>query len=82
MKKSFLTSIAILAATLASNASASLPEAVSAKLPAPEATVAQQDLQVQPLFVLVKPNEDGLLMAYHSSHASHASHASHVSSRH
>jgi hypothetical protein len=33
MKKTFLTSVALLAATLAVDASAALPESVSAKLP-------------------------------------------------
>jgi len=34
--------------------------------------------------LIVKPNESGMMLAYHyshSSHASHASHASHYSSR-
>ena len=79
MKKSFLTSIAVLAATLAADANAALPETVSAKLP--DAITVQQDSQVQPPFVLVKPNENGLLMAYHGSHGSHGSHTSHTSSR-
>jgi hypothetical protein len=77
MKKSFLTSVAVLAATLAINANAALPETVSAKLP--EATVVQQNLQAQNPFVLERPNESGLFVA---AHRSHASHASHVSSRH
>ncbi|MGZ8161405.1 MAG: hypothetical protein ACXWTT_00895 [Methylobacter sp.] len=79
MKKTFLTSIAVLAATLAVNASAALPESVSAKLP--QTTFDQQNLQAQNPFVLERPNEHGLFVAAHSSHSSHASHASHVSSR-
>lgn len=80
MKKSFLTSVAVLATTLAINANAALPETVSAKLP--EATVVQQNLPAQNPFVLERPNESGLFVAAHGSHSSHASHASHVSSRH
>lgn len=79
MKKTFLTSIAVLAATLAADASAALPATVSAKLP--EAIVAQQNAQAQNPFVLERPNEHGLFVAGHSSHSSHASHASHTSSR-
>lgn len=78
-KKSFLTSVAVLAATLAINANAALPETVSSKLP--EATTVQENSQVQAPFVLERPNESGLLVAAHHSHSSHASHASHASSR-
>lgn len=79
MKKSFLTSVAVLAAALAVDASAALPESVSAKLL--DATFTQQDLQTQNPFVLERPNENGLFVAAHRSHSSHASHASHTSSR-
>jgi hypothetical protein len=77
MKKSFLTSVAVLAAALAVDASAALPESVSANLQ--DATFTQQNAQNP--FVLERSNEHGLFVAAHSSHASHASHASHVSSR-
>ena len=79
MKKTFLTSIAVLAATLATDACADLPASVSANFQ--DATFTQQNLQAQNPFVLERPNEHGLFVAAHSSHASHASHASHVSSR-
>jgi hypothetical protein len=74
MKKSFLTSVAILAATLSADASAALPETVLANLP--EAKVTQQDLQAQNPFVLERPNENGLFVAAHGSHVSHRSHVS------
>jgi len=77
MKKSFLTSLSILAATMAADASAALPETVVDKLPATQ-TIEQASTQSP--FILDKPNEYGIF-ALHSSHASHASHASHVSSR-
>lgn len=79
MKKTFLTSIALLAATLAVDASAALPESVSAKLP--EMAVIQQSFQAQTPFVLERANEKSLMVAGHSSHASHSSHSSHSSSR-
>lgn len=78
-KKNFLTSIAVLAAALAVDANATLPETVSAKLP--QATFVQQNLQAQNPFVLERPNENGLFVAAHGSHVSHRSHSSHVSSR-
>lgn len=77
MKKTFLTSLSLLAATLAADATAALPTTVVDKIPEPQ-TLSQ--LTTQSPFVLDRPNEHGLF-AYHSSHASHASHASHVSSR-
>lgn len=77
MKKPFLTSVAVLAAALAVDASAALPESVSANLQ--DTAFTQQNAQNP--FVLERPNEHGLFVAAHSSHASHASHASHVSSR-
>lgn len=79
MKKPFLVSVATLAATFTLDANAALPETVSTNLPVPEAKTTQQDLEAQPLFVLVRPNKEGALIAYHSSHASHVSHASHAS---
>ena len=79
MKKSFLSSVAVLAAALAVDASAALPESLSTKLQ--DATFAQQNLQTQNPFVLERPNENGLFVAAHSSHRSHSSHASHTSSR-
>ena len=79
MKKTFLTSVALLAATLAVDASAALPESVSAKLP--EMTVIQQSFQAQAPFVLERANDKGLFVAAHGSHSSHSSHSSHASSR-
>jgi negative regulator of sigma E activity len=79
MKKTFLTSVALLAASLAVDANAALPESVSNKLP--EMTTIQQSLQVKTSFVLERANEKSLMVAAHSSHASHSSHSSHASSR-
>ena len=77
MKKTFLTSVALLAANLAVDANAALPESVSNKLP--ETTVIQQGYQAQTPFVLERANEKSLMVAGHSSHASHSSHSSHSS---
>ena len=74
MKKTFLTSIVLLATTLAVDANAALPESLSSKLP--EMSATQQDFQTQTPFVLERSNDHGVIVAYHSSHASHASHAS------
>ena len=79
MKKCFLTSLSILAATLAADASAALPSDVVVKMP--EMKNNEQTAAPSP-FVLDKPdNNGGLFVAGHSSHASHASHSSHYSSR-
>ena len=75
MKKSFLTSLSFLAATIAANASAALPQSVSDKMPEATKTTIEQTSTQSP-FVLGKPNEHGVFVADHSSHASHASHAS------
>lgn len=79
MKKTFLTSVILLATTLAVDANAALPESISTKLP--EMTTIQQGIQAQSPFVLQRANERGVFVAYHSSHASHSSHSSHASSR-
>lgn len=82
MKKSFLTSVAVLSAALAVDATAALPENISSKLP--EAVFDQQNFQAKAPFVLERPKDERLFVAghySHSSHSSHASHASHVSSR-
>ncbi len=80
MKKSFLTSLSILAATMAADAKATLPQAVADKIPSsPSHSLEQASTQAP--FVLNKPNEHGLFVAAHSSHASHSSHRSHFSSR-
>ena len=79
MKKSFLTSLSLLATTLAADASAALPSNVLLKIP--EIKTNEQTALPSP-FVLDKPdNNGGLFVAGHSSHASHASHSSHYSSR-
>ena len=77
MKKTFLTSVVLLAATLAVDASAALPGSVSSKLP--EITTIQQGFQAQTPFVLERANEKGLFVAAHGSHSSHSSHGSHSS---
>lgn len=78
MKKRFLTSLSILAAGLAADATAALPETVADKMP--ESKAFEQSSTQAP-FVLDKPNEHGLFVAAHSSHSSHSSHRSHFSSR-
>lgn len=78
MKKSFLTSLSLLAATMAADATAALPQTVADKMPENQ-SVEQASMQAP--FVLDKPNEHGLFVAAHSSHASHSSHRSHFSSR-
>ena len=80
MKKSFLTSIAILVATFAADASAALPNSISNNLL--DETITQKNSQEQQVpFILGRTSDSGVIIAAHHSHASHASHASHVSSR-
>jgi len=78
MKKSFLTSLSILAVTMAADATAALPKTVADKIPENQSL---EQVSTQVPFVLDKPNEHGLFVAAHSSHASHSSHRSHFSSR-
>jgi hypothetical protein len=88
MKKSFLTSVAALAASIAIDASAALPESLTKQLDVKAEYVAQaQELAkaAQNPFVLERPDSIGNTNVAdhysHRSHASHASHRSHVSSR-
>lgn len=85
-KKVFLTSIAVLAATMALEASAAIPESFR------EQSTIKIDLAVldptitspQTPFVLERPTSSGTAAekhSYHSSHRSHSSHSSHYSSR-
>jgi len=76
MKKNFLTSLSLLAATMAADATAALPQAVANKIPEQQSI---EQASTQTPFVLDLPNEHGLFVAAHSSHSSHASHSSHRS---
>ncbi len=87
-KKSFLISVAVLAASMAIDASAALPESLTEQLNANAGYAAQEQeapKAAQSPFVLERPDSSGTQNVAghvsHSSHASHASHASHVSSR-
>lgn len=89
MKKSFLTPIAALIATVTADATASLAVEQSSLV----ATTTDSDqilllekmpTSAQEPFVLKRSEQTGLPLAVHyshSSHASHASHSSHFSSR-
>lgn len=80
-KKSFLTSIVALAASLAIEAAASVPEELAKGLETtPNSVVerARDSIQSDP-FVLEHTASENLRFAAHSSHSSHASHASHSS---
>ncbi|MCQ8119911.1 MULTISPECIES: hypothetical protein [Methylomonas] len=82
MKKSFLTSLSILAASIAADASAALPESATNQMPTLDtASVEKQTSQLP--FVIDRPTVEngGVFVAAHSSHASHSSHRSHYSSR-
>jgi hypothetical protein len=85
MKKSFLTAVATLAASMAMDASAALPESLAEQLNAKEGIMGQKNEPpnlVQNPFVLERPDSSGTPnIAEHYSHRSHASHASHASSR-
>lgn len=85
-KKDFLTSIAVLAAAMAFEASAALLKSldeqpsvnISSVVASPKISTAQMP------FVLEHPaasSAAGAKHSYHSSHSSHASHQSHYSSR-
>jgi hypothetical protein len=84
-KKSFLTSVAALAASMAIDASAALPESLTERLDSKaEYTAHEQESAkvTQNPFVLERPDSSGIPnVAEHYSHRSHASHSSHVSSR-
>jgi hypothetical protein len=80
MKKNFLTSLSLLTAALAAEATAALPEQVAEKMPTiDKASIEKQSTQSP--FVIDKPTAEngGVFVAGHSSHASHASHRSHYS---
>ncbi len=85
MKKGFLISVAALAASMAIDASATLPESLTERLNAKTVYAAQEQETTkvaQSQFVLERPASSGSLnVADHYSHRSHASHTSHVSSR-
>lgn len=83
-KKTFLTSIAVLAASLAVDASASLPDSVHEKLITSSTNqneIKNEQLMSPNSFVLQTPTNGDISVAEHYSHRSHSSHRSHVSSR-
>lgn len=82
-KKIFLKSIAVLAATMALEAGAALPQSLTEQ---PSVTIGSPvtsgEITTAPIpFVLERPVLTGTLHAQHRSHSSHSSHRSHVSSR-
>ena len=85
-KRSFLTSVAVIAAAMAFDVSASLPESLTEHLSAninPVVTATEISTTAA-AFVLERPIPTANGQAkhsYHSSHASHSSHRSHYSSR-
>lgn len=84
-KRTFLTSVAVLAASMAVDANAALPESLTEQLNT-KIEYARQEQEapkaVQSPFVLERPDSSGSTnVADHYSHRSHASHSSHVSSR-
>lgn len=82
-KKTFLTSIAVLAATMTLEAGAALPQTVAGQPSAQIGfTITSVEITTaQTPFVLERPVLTGTLHAQHRSHSSHSSHSSHVSSR-
>lgn len=82
-KKIFLTSIAVLAATMALEAGAALPQSLTDQPNAQiGSTITSGEIATaQTPFVLERPVLTGTLHAQHRSHSSHSSHSSHVSSR-
>ncbi|MGZ5030780.1 MAG: hypothetical protein ACXV8I_09305 [Methylobacter sp.] len=82
MKKSFLASLSILAASIAAEASAALPDNVADKMPSLDNAYLEKQTTQLP-FVIDRPTVEngGVFVAAHSSHASHSSHRSHYSSR-
>lgn len=80
-KKSFLTSVAVLAASMMIDASAALTDQLGVQ-PAYSAQAQESAKTAQDPFVLERPNSTGNpILAEHYSHRSHASHSSHTSSR-
>lgn len=82
MKKSFLTSLSLLAATIAADATAALPDNVANQMPTIDTASVEKQTTQSP-FVIDRPTAEngGVFVAGHSSHASHSSHRSHYSSR-
>jgi hypothetical protein len=87
-KKSFLTSVAVLAVSMAIDASAALPDTLTEQLDANAvySIQAQESFKTaQNPFVLERPDVSGNTTFAdhysHRSHSSHSSHRSHVSSR-
>lgn len=78
-KKTFLTAVATLAASMAIDASAALQGSLMEQFSAKAGYAAQEELPnatINP-FVLERPDSSGSqTVAYHYSHSSHASHAS------
>lgn len=84
-KKAFLTSVAALAASMAIDASAALPESLTEQLNAKAGYAAHEqkagEAALNP-FVLESHDASGSTkVADHYSHRSHSSHSSHTSSR-
>lgn len=82
MKKKYLTSLSILAASVAADANAALPESMAAKMPSLDTASVEKQTTRSP-FVIDRPTAEngGVFVAGHSSHSSHSSHRSHYSSR-
>lgn len=82
MKKSFLTSLSILAASIAADASAALPDSAANQVQMLDKASVETQAIKSP-FVIDRPTAEngGVFVAAHSSHASHSSHRSHYSSR-
>jgi hypothetical protein len=84
-KKSFLTAVAALAASMAIDASAALPESLTEQLNTKAGYAGQEQeapKTAQSPFVLERPDSSGSPnVAEHYSHYSHYSHVSHFSSR-
>lgn len=83
MKKTFLTSVAVLAAAMALEAGAALPQSLTEQpIIKIGSTITSIEITTAPTpFVLERPVLTGTLHAQHRSHSSHSSHSSHVSSR-
>lgn len=82
-KRAFLTSIAILAAAMAIDASAAFPKLATEQLMVniSPTVISLEMTAVQNPFVLERPSSLTTLHSSHRSHSSHASHRSHFSSR-
>ncbi|PTQ76234.1 hypothetical protein C8R21_1731 [Nitrosospira multiformis] len=85
-KKDFLTSVAVLAATMAFEVSAALPKSLveHSSVRTPSAVTTPDTATPQIPFVLERSASSDAVSekhSYHSSHSSHSSHRSHYSSR-